>query len=153
MTREPRFFPFDPRPLRIGLVLCAVACAALAAWTLTQAREVGGTAAWARLGISLFLLGAFGAMFWRIRPREGWGIAVTRLGITVSRPLSGAPIELEWSDVSEVHREGRRRDRLVIVVRPGARLQLQRHLFPSRGAFESLVDAVETNAPPPRHDA
>ncbi|MGA9520176.1 MAG: hypothetical protein WBV82_01850 [Myxococcaceae bacterium] len=153
MTREPRFFPYDPRPLRIALFLCAVACAALAAWSLAQARETGAISAWARLGTSFGLLGAFGVMFWRIRPREGWGVGVTRLGLTVSRPLSGNPIELDWSDVSGVRREGRRRERLVVIVKPEGRLLLQQHLFSSRAAFESLVDAVELNAPPPRHDA
>ncbi len=147
------FFAYNPRPMRIALVLCAGASVALAAWSLVQARDTGSIAAWARLVIVLKLLGAFGYLSWRIRPREGWGVRVDRLGLAVSRPLSGDPIELEWSDISEVRRDGRRRERLVIALQPEGRLLLQQHLLPSRAAFEALVEAVEAHAPPPRHHA
>jgi hypothetical protein len=149
----PGFYPYNPRGLRTALVLCALACAALAAWALADARMTGQVTAFARAGLALGLLGAFAWVFWRVRPRAGWGVQVGPLGLRVSRPLSGEPLELAWSQVQEVRREGRRRERLLIRLQPDGRILLQRLLFPSASQFQSLCERVQQGLPAPTWDA
>jgi hypothetical protein len=104
--------------------------------------------------MSIALFGAFCFVFWRIRPREGWGVHVHPSGLSVSRPLSGSPLDLVWSDISEVRRDGRRKDRLFIGVgTEGGRVIVQRHLFSSEPEFRELSEAIEERSPRPRHDA
>lgn len=139
--------------LRFGLFLCAVACVALAAWALSEARAGEDVGAWARLGLAVGLLGAFAYVSLRIRPREGWGVRVEPLVISVSRPISaGEPLEIPWSQVSEVRLDGRRKEKLLIRVKPEGRILLARHLFASRAEFDELARTLETRAPA-THDA
>jgi len=153
MRPAESFHPYNPRTMRTVLFLCAIACAALAAWALADAQATGQLTEFARAGLALGLLAAFGYVFWRIRPREGWGVRVERLGLSVSRPLSGAPMELEWSQIQEVRRDGKRRQRLLILVSPEGRILLQRFLFPSDAAFDALTDALHAHAPSQSYDA
>ena len=51
----------------------------------------------------------------RLRPRPDWGVRVTPLTITVSRPTSGV-IEVPWSAVTDVRRAGDKRDTVVLFV-------------------------------------
>lgn len=147
------FFPYDPRRARWALVGCAVVCVVLGAWTLASARQTADVGAWARLGLLMGLLGAFGYVLFRIRPRPGWGVKVEPLGFTFQRPLSGDEVHLVWSQIAEVRRDGRRREKLLILVRPEGRVLLQRHLFASAEVFEALTRALEAKMPPARYDA
>lgn len=147
------FHPYNPRRFRLGVLAAAVACVALGAWALATARETGAIEAWARAGLALGLLGAFAYILWHLRPREGWGVKLEPMGVTVSRPMSGQPIELVWSQISEVRRGGKKRDTLVILVRPEGRVLVPGHLFKNTPAFEALAEALERRAPPMPHDA
>lgn len=142
------FFPYNPRLLRIALFLCSVASVALAAGTLASARASGELTDWARLGVAVGLLTAFTWVFFRVWPREGWGVRVEPLGVTVARPLTrGPPLELVWSQVIEVRRDGRRSERILIRLRPEGRVLLGRHLFASRAEFDKLSSELEAKAP------
>jgi hypothetical protein len=96
---------------------------------------------------------AFLYVFFRLRPRAGWGVTVDPEAVTVARPLSGGKTEVRWSEINLVQRGGRRRDTLVLFLKSDARVLIPRHLFASRKAFESLAEAVEERAPAPRFDA
>lgn len=132
---------------------CSVAAVALAAWALAAARAGGGLGAWARLGVALGLLGAFGWILYRVRPRADWGVKVGPLGLTVARPLSGGPVELVWSQILEVRRDGKKRERLLIRLRPEGRFILDRHLFADEATFDALAREVEGRAQTPKLDA
>ena len=147
------FYPFNPRLLRLAFFLCACASAALAALSASAARASGELLDWARAGISLGLLLAFGVVLWRLRPRKGYGVVVEPLTLTISRPLSEGTWQVVWSQVAEVRRDGKRKERLMLVMRPEGRLILQRHLFPSAAAFDTLTAALTEKLSPPRYDA
>lgn len=141
---EPLFFAYDPRALRAGLFLGAVACAALGAWALANALAQGAIQEWARFGVAASLLGAFGYVSWRVRPREEWGVRIEPLGMTMSRPLTGEKLEVVWSQIAEVRRQPKA---LIIQLRPEGRLLLSRHLFPSRAVYDALARALEDRVP------
>ena len=150
------FFPYDPRLMRWTFFSAAALCAVLAAWAFSSA-TTGGTpdmTAWARLGVAAGLGLAFAVMLLKLRPREGWGVAVSPDGITVSRPLSrAAPMEIPWDNVSEIRRQGRKREKLLVLLQPQGRVLLGRHLFASKAGYESLAEALEKRAPQKRYDA
>jgi hypothetical protein len=153
MPQDPRFFPYDPRGLRRALLGCAVACALLAAWTFARAWSSGEMLGFVRGGMLVALLIAFAWFFWRVRARNNWGIRVDALGLTISRPLSGEAWQLVWSQLSGVAREGARRERLALLLRPEGRLLLPRRLFGSKEVFEALGRVLEERLPRPRTDA
>lgn len=141
------FYPYNPVRLRWGLILGAAACVVLAAWALASARESGDIGAWARLGVLFGLLGAFAYVAWRIRPRENWGVRIEPLGMAFNRPLTGDEVQLVWSQISELRRDGKRGERLLILVRPEGRVLLNRHLFASNEVFEKLMQSLEERMP------
>ncbi len=148
-----RFFPFDPRGTRQSFFVGALACAALTAWAAAVALKSQDKVAAVRAVACLALFCAFLYGRYRLRPRAGWGVTVGVRGLTVSRPLSGEPLELDWR-----HVQGARRDRaggakLVLLLKPGGELPIGAQLFPSAKAFNDLVDAVAEHLPQPRHDA
>ena len=136
------FFPYNPRILRLALLACSIAAVALAAWALAAARVNGELTAWARLGVALGLLGAFAWILYQVRPRAEWGVKVDPLGLTAARPLSGGPVELVWSQIAEVRRDG-----LLIRLKPEGRFILNRHLFADAKTFDALAREVEGRAP------
>ncbi len=150
------FFPYDPRGMRFALFFSAAVCAVLAAWalsTVTSGLSPGATD-WARLGVAVGLGMAFAVMLLKLRPRKGWGVSFSPEGITVSRPLSrAAPMEIPWENVAEVRRQGKKRDKLVVVLQPEGRVLLGRHLFPTKVRYEALAEALEKRAPQRRLDA
>ena len=154
MAEGSRFFPYDPRRVRWALVGCASLSALLAAWTLGRAWASGGQPLdFVRGGLLVALLVAFGWSVWRIRARGGWGVRIHAMGLTISRPLSGEPWELVWSQISGIAREGAHRERLALLVRPEGKLLLPRRLFGSNEAFEALWRALEDRVPRPQFDA
>lgn len=148
-----QFHPFNPRRLRLGFLVGAVACAALTAVAVDAARTEGASAlVVARAGLSLGLLMAFGYVFVRLRPRRDWGVHLSSEGASIARPFSDEALEVPWSAVERVFRHGRRRESLVLSGRRG-QITVARHLFPSDEAFDRLVEAMERHAPQPRYDA
>jgi hypothetical protein len=152
MPNAHGFFPYDPRGLRAAVVACAVVSAALAALAVSAARESGAAVEFVRAAVYLALLSAFAWTAFRIRRREGWGVTVDGLGVAVSRPLGGDPVRVVWSQISEVQRDGPRRSRVALVLRPEGRLVVPRSLFRSAGDFDALARALEERFPV-RHDA
>ncbi len=150
---EPSFFPYNPRAMRLALFVAAALCVVLASWALSNALETFAITAWARLGVAAGLALAFAYMLLRIRPREGWGVRVEPLVLTVFRPLSGEPLQIPWSSVLEVRRDGKKRERLLVLLQPEGRVLLARHLFASRAEFERLATLLEERAPVRRYDA
>jgi hypothetical protein len=153
VSSGPPFFPYDPRALRRALFACAAVSALLGGWTLAQAWASREPLGFARGGLLVALLIAFGWFFWRIRPREGWGVRIDALGVTISRPLSGDPWRLVWSQLSGVVREGARRERLALLLRPEGKVLLPRRLFGSQEVFDALRVALEDRLPRQPHDA
>ena len=154
MAEGSRFFPYDPRRVRWALVGCASLTALLAAWTLARAWASGGQPLdFVRGGLLVALLVAFGWSVWRVRARGGWGVGIHALGLTISRPLSGEPWQLVWSQLSGIAREGARRERLALLLRPEGKLLLPRRLFGSNEVFEALWRALEERVPRRQFDA
>jgi hypothetical protein len=143
MPPQARFFPYDPRAARLSLLACAVVSALLGAWTLASARASSDVTGFARASLLVAQLVAFAWVSWRTRPRNGWGVRLDAMGLTVSRPLWGEPLQLMWSQLSELRREGRRRERLSLRIHPEGRLLLPRRMFASKEIFEALSEALE----------
>ncbi len=151
---DSRFFAFNPRPTRIGLVLGACALAVLTAWAMASSREGGDPFAEARAGITAGLMFVFLYAFHRLRPRPDWGVTLGPLGVRVARPFSNTqPLELTWAQIGAVRKLGRKGDVLGLFFHEQGRVLVPRHLFPARAVFEELVSALEERLPPPRHDA
>jgi hypothetical protein len=151
---DPRFFAFNPRPTRIALFLGACALAVLTAWALADARHSAEPFAEARAGITAGLMLVFLYAFHRLRPRPGWGITLSPMGVRVARPFSNArPMELTWAQLAAVRRLGRKGDVLGLFFQEQGRVLVPRHLFSGRAVFEELISALEERLPPPRHDA
>ena len=151
---DSRFFAFNPRPTRWALALGACALAILSAWALAAARHSAEPQAEARAGISAGLMLLFLYSFHRLRPRPGWGVTLSAMGVRVARPFSNAaPMELTWAQLGEVRKLGRRGDVLGLFFQEQGRLLVSRHLFARRAVFEELFSALEDRLPPPRHDA
>ena len=148
------FFGFNPRGARRALWVGAVACVALAAWALANARLGAERLGEARAGAAGGLAIAFAYALFRLRPRPGWGIALQPLALVVARPFSGEPLELAWSSVSLVRREGAgSRRTLVVFLKVGGRVLIPQHLFADASAFDAAVAAISARVEPPRFDA
>jgi hypothetical protein len=150
---EALFFGFNPRAARQGLAAGAVACAALAAWALANARAGTEHFGVVRGGIAAGLMFGFGYAVARLRPRAGWGVTLDALELVVARPFSDEPIRLAWSRLSVVRREGSKRKVLVVFLKTGERILIPQHLFPSAAVFEQVAQALSRRAVPPVLDA
>ena len=100
-----------------------------------------------RAGLSLGLTAAMGLAVYRLRPRAGWGVEVSALGVKVSRPRGAGAIELSWNDVTEIRRTGERRDTLAVWLGDQRRVLIPSLLFPRRDAFEAVARALEARMP------
>ncbi|RKH72871.1 hypothetical protein D7X96_04095 [Corallococcus interemptor] len=149
----PRFFPFDPRPTRIALILGACLLAVLTAWALADYRGGGGLVAMARAGISAGLMLTFLVSVHRLRPRQEWGITLDAAGVRVARPFSGQPLELRWGQLDSVRRVGRKGSVLGLFLKEEGRVLVTRHLFARKAVYEELIAALEDRLPPSRFDA
>lgn len=149
-----RFYPFNPRTLRLRLALTGLTALGLAAWALRGfVRGGGGALDGARAGMALGLALTLSVLWTRLRPRAGWGVTLSALGVKVSRPLSRAPLELTWDDIQQVSRSGKMRDSLLLWGGPEVRVSVGRHLFASEADFEALAGAIEHRKPRPILDA
>lgn len=150
---QTEFFPFNPSRLRLGFLVGAIACVALTTVAFAAAGRGGAQPLeLARAGLSFGMLLAFAVVFHKLRPRPEWGVQVTPLGVSIARPFSDAVLEVPWSAVDKVFRQGPKRDSVVLSGRRG-QVSVARHLFESDAAFEALVQALEKHAPQPRYDA
>jgi hypothetical protein len=152
MTAAREFFAYHPRRWRIVLTFAAGASLVLTAWALASAVHNGSALEFARAGISAGLVLAMLFIHLKLRPRAEWGVKVTPLALVVSRPTQGQ-IEIPWSAVKEIRREGSRRERLVIFVGEEKQVLVSQHLFPSRDEFEALASAIDEQRPSTLHDA
>lgn len=146
------FFAYHPRTWRVLLSLGAAGSLVLTAWAMASAVRSGASLEYARAGISAGLVLAMLTVHHRLRPRPDWGVRVTPLTITVSRPTSGV-IEVPWSAVTDVRRAGDKRDTVVLFVGEEKRVLVSQHLFPSKAEFEALAAAIDELRPTPPHDA
>jgi hypothetical protein len=127
-------------------------CVVLLAWALSSAVRSGAPIEMARAGLCLGLQLAMAYVLMKLSPREGWGVKLEGTVLKVSRPIEGV-LEVPWSAVKELRRNGTRRDTLVLFVGNNRRILLPLHLFGSRALFEELAQAIEERLPPPAHDA
>ncbi len=148
-----RFFPFDPRGTRQSFVLGALACAALTAWAAVGALGQADRLAAVRAVASAAVMVAFGYGWYRLRPRSGWGVTVSTSGLTLARPLAGEPLRVDWRYVKGARRERTGGGKLLLVLRQGEEVPIGAQMFPSRKAFNDVVDAVGEHLQPTRYDA
>lgn len=149
---QSSFHPYHPRSTRLGLAVgaaLAVVVALMAAWDLKRGL---GAPVWPRLVGGLLLLGAFSYVWWKLRPRPGYGALVTPMGVTFSRPLGGDPVSLGWSEVRSLNREGAARDTLVVHLTQGE-WRLQARMFEKPETLESVARALEAHLPQRGYDA
>ena len=147
------FFPFNPRAARLGFMLGALGCAGLALWALWGARHGTERMGEARAAVSVGLLLAFLYAFYRLRPRQGWGVGIDKDGLTMARPLSPGAIELPWQRITRVLRTGKRENVLIVLLDDDQRVLIGRHLFARQSDFELLFAALRTQVPEPVFDA
>lgn len=147
------FFAYNPRKIRFGFILGALACALLSGWALRNARTGAEPFGLARAGVSAGLMFAFLYAAVRLRRRPGWGITVEPLQLSVSRPMSASAIDIPRGEVEMARRDGKRQDTVVLYLRNGQRIVLAQHLFPSKAAFDEVARAVKNWAPEPQLDA
>lgn len=157
-THSARFFAYDPRRARLLLLLGALALAVLGAWALARARAGEEPAAQVRAGLCARGLTLFLVARHRLGPRAGWGVVLTARGVSVARPLGGAPRVLAWGQIARVRRLGRRGAQLALWLRDeGAEgagsVRVSRLLFADAAHFEALAHALEQRVPTPRYDA
>ena len=151
---EPRFYAFNPLPIRRALFVGSCVLAILSAWALADARSLGNAPlAVARAGITGGLMCTFVFAWHRLRPRPGWGITLSTRGVELVRPFTGSRLQLSWGQIESVRRLGRREDVLYLFLDEGGRVLVTRHLFASRAAFGELASALEERKPAPRYDA
>jgi hypothetical protein len=151
MTRRS-FFPYHPKRWRLLLAVAAATSLVLTAWALAGAVHSGSALEYARAGISGGLVLAMLTIHLKLRPRPEWGVVVTPVALTVSRPTQGQ-IEIPWSSVKEVRRTGSGRDTVVIFVGEEKRVLVTAHLFASRSQFEALAAAIDEQRPSTQHDS
>jgi len=147
------FYPYTPRRVRLGFLVGAVACAGLTAWALWGASRGTESYGEARGGVSAGLMFAFLYVYFRLRPRQGWGLQVDRLELKVSRPLSKDPIEIARANVEMIRRDGKKQDTVVLYLGTGQRIVVSQHLFPSKTAFDDAARALKDFKPEPLLDA
>ncbi len=151
---EPRFFPFDPRPIRRALFLGACVLAILSAWALADARRASNVPlATARAGVTGGLMFAFVYAWHRLRPRPGWGVTLSTRGVEVARPFSAGQLQLSWGQIDSVRRMGKAGDVLGLFLVEGGRILVTRRLFSSPAHYGELAAALEERKPAPRYDA
>lgn len=146
------FFAYHPRFWRLLLALGAAGSLVLTAWAMASAVRSGAPLEFARAGISGGLVLAMLTVHHRLRPRPEWGVRVTPLTVTVSRPTTGT-IEVPWSSVTDVRRAGDKRDTVVLFVGEEKRVLISAHLFASKQEFEALAAAIDEVRPATLHDA
>jgi len=150
-TPSTSFHPFHPRTTRVGLgvgAALALMVVLMAAWEVKR----GLLAAWPRLVGALLLLVSFSFVWWRLRPRPGYGALITPMGVTFSKPLGGEPVSLAWSEVRSINREGKARDTLVVHLTEGE-WRLQARMFDKPGALDAVAQALEGHLPQRGYDA
>jgi hypothetical protein len=152
LPRPSGFHPYHPRNTRLVLLLAMLVALAMLGWALWDVRRGQGAMAWMRALGAVLLLGGFGTLWWRLRPREGWGARVTSAGLTLSRPFGGGSLELDWDDVRGITREGKRRE-VVVIHLPEGEWRLEGRMFQSHRDFEAAVDALEEHLPRRAYDA
>lgn len=146
------FFPYHPLRLRLWLGGGCLVGTALTVWAVFGFVESQSPREILRAGLSFGLAAALGVAFYRFRPRKAWGVRVTPLAVLVSRPRAGL-IEVPWSEVREVRRQGEKRDTLALWLREEGRVLVPAHLFARRADFEALAAAIEERMPASRFDA
>ncbi len=142
------FFPYHPLKLRAALTFGALGSLTLGAWALAAAARSGSGLEFARAGICLGLLASMLYIHLKLRPRPGWGVSVEPTRLQVSRPIEGQ-IEIPWSAVTQVKRNGRQRDTLVVFLGDERRVLVPQHLFASKAEFEKAAQAIEGRMQPP----
>ena len=152
MSARREFFPYHPRKWRLLLSLGAAGSLVLTAWAMASAVRSGAPLEFARAGISGGLVLAMLTVHLKLRPRSEWGVKVTPVAMSVSRPNKGM-IEIPWSSVKEIRRSGADRETLVVFVGEDKRVLISRHLFPSKEEFEALAAAIDEQRPASPHDA
>lgn len=154
MTPSPRreFFAYHPRQWRLWLALAAAGSLILTAWAMASAVRSGAPLEFARAGLSGGLVLAMLTVHHRLRPKPEWGVKVTPVTLTVSRPTTGT-IEIPWSAVKDIRRSGTKRETVIIFVGEAKRVMIAAHLFPSRSEFEALASAIDDQRPSSGHDA
>ena len=150
---SPRFFPFNPRSVRLGLLGCALLGAALTGFAGSAVRHGGGSAQLVRLMLLAVLTVASGLGALRLSPRADWGVSLDDLGLTLARPLGGPPVRLSWREISRVSRGGKRGETLIVYAEPEGRVEVGRQLFASGQEFDELSDALLEKKPPKLLDA
>jgi hypothetical protein len=151
------FFPYNPRRSRALFLAGALACVLMTIWAVWGARRQTERFGEARAGVSAGLVLAFSYAFVRLRPRQGWGIALEDDALVLSRPLTKGELRIPKEAVRNVERPGAGARTLLVYVgtegERAARLAISRHLFASDSAFELLAEALKTWKPPRRLDA
>ncbi len=142
------FFPYHPLKLRVALTAGALGALTLGAWALATAVRSGVGLEFARAGICLGLLASMLYVHLKLRPRPGWGVQVEPTRLKVSRPIEGE-IEIPWSAVTQVKRNGKQNETLVVFVGEEKRVLVPRHLFASRAEYEKAAQAIEEKMQPP----
>lgn len=150
VSRSNDYFPFHPRFIRWGTLVCAMAAVLCAAWALAGGL---GLSAGIRTGCDLLLGAGFLYAFTRLTPRPGWGVELGSSAVRISRPLVGEAASIPWEAIAYARRLGPRKGRLMLVLDPApGKVILPRRLF-LPGDFEALCEAVCARKPPPRADA
>lgn len=154
MSTNPRreFFAYHPRKWRLLLAVGAAGSLVLTAWAMASAVRSGAPLEFARAGISGGLVLAMLTVHLKLRPRPDWGVRVTPVAVTVSRPTTGT-IEIPWSAVKDIRRSGEDRETVIIFVGEDKRVMVSRHLFPSKDEFEALAAMIDEQRPSTLHDA
>lgn len=152
MTDAKRdFFGYHPRRWRLLLAVGAAGSLVLTAWAMASAARSGAPLEYARAGISGGLVLAMLTVHLKLRPRPDWGVRVTALSLTVSRPTKGV-IEIPWSAVKDIRRSGEDRETVIIFVGEDKRVLVSRHLFASKEEFEALAAMIDEQRPTTPHD-
>ncbi len=146
------FFAYHPRRWRLLLALGAAGSLVLTAWAMASAMRSGAPLEFARAGLSGGLVLAMLTVHLRLRPRPEWGVRVTPVALTVSRPTKGV-IEIPWSAVKDIRRSGSERETVVIFVGEDKRVLVSQHLFASKAEFEALAASIDEQRPSTLHDA
>lgn len=153
MAKLQRFFPYDPIRFRILFFACAMLAAAITAWALALANQSRDILAEGRAGFAAGLMFAFMYVVMRLRPKAGWGVDVEPLRVVISKPFRGEPMRVLWSEVTQLHRGGTKRNHLLFFLDSGGRIMVPAHLFRTTEEFEELCALALEKVPPKPLDA